>query len=46
MRPDSFCAAYAPRISKANQMNTEKIKKWASTIFPGHPVSHAICAKN
>ena len=46
MRPDSFCAAYAPRISKANQMDTAKLKKWAATIFPGHPVSRPICAKN
>ncbi len=46
MRPDSFCATYAPRIPKANKMNTAQIKKWASTIFPSHPVSHPICAKN
>ena len=46
MRPDAFCAAYSPRILKAGQMNTAKIRKWASTIFPSHPVSHAICAKN
>lgn len=46
MRPDAFCATYAPRIPKAAQMDTAKLRKWASTVFPGHPVSHPICAKN
>lgn len=44
MRPDAFCAMYAPRIPKASAMNKDKLRKWASTIFPGHPVSHPICA--
>lgn len=43
MRPDAFCAAYAPRIPKAGQMDEAKIRRWAQTIFPGHPVSHASC---
>lgn len=43
MRPDAFCSMYAPRVPKAAAMNNEKLKKWASTIFPGHPVSHPIC---
>ncbi|OIN85396.1 MAG: hypothetical protein AUJ12_09440 [Alphaproteobacteria bacterium CG1_02_46_17] len=46
MRPDSFCAVYAPRIPKANKMDVAQIKKWAATIFPSHPVSHPICAKD
>lgn len=46
MRPDAFCAAYAPRIPKAGKMDTAKLRKWAATIFPNHPVSHPICAKN
>lgn len=43
MRPDAFCAAYAPRISKARQMSETKIRRWAATVFPGHPVSHTSC---
>lgn len=43
MRPDAFCAAYAPRISKAGKMPEPKIRQWASTVFPGHPVSRAVC---
>ncbi len=43
MRPDAFCAAYAPRIAKAGQMGEDKIRRWAQTVFPGHPVSHEIC---
>jgi hypothetical protein len=44
MRPDAFCQTYAPRIPKAAKMDEPGIRKWASTIFPGHPVSHTICA--
>lgn len=43
MRPDAFCATYAPRIAKANQMGEDKIRRWAQTVFPGHPVSRAAC---
>jgi len=43
MRPDSFCKTYAPRISKASQMPETKIRKWAQTIFPGHPLSRSSC---
>lgn len=46
MRPDTFCKAYAPRIPKANKMDNTRLKKWASTVYPNHPVSRAICAKN
>lgn len=46
MRPDAFCKAYAPRIPKAAAMDKAKLKRWAATIFPNHPVSHPICAKN
>lgn len=44
MRPDAFCAMYAPRIPKAAKMDDAKIRKWASTVFAGHPVSHGMCA--
>ena len=43
MRPDAFCATYAPRIAKAGQMSEGKIRRWAQTVFPGHPVSHKVC---
>lgn len=43
MRPDAFCAAYAPRIARAGKMSQDKIRKWAQTVFPGHPVSHVSC---
>ena len=46
MRPDAFCQTYAPRIPKASKMNDKGLRKWAATIFPGHPVSHPICASN
>jgi hypothetical protein len=45
MRPDAFCAAYAQRIPKANQMSQTKIRQWASTVFPGHPASHTSCTR-
>jgi hypothetical protein len=45
MRPDTFCATYAPRISKARAMPEAKIRKWAQTVFPGHPVSQPVCKK-
>lgn len=44
MRPDLFCARYAPRIEKAEAMSTSTFKKWASTVFESHPVSKPVCA--
>ena len=44
MRPDAFCKTYAPRIPKAAKMDDAKIKRWAATVFPGHPVSHKMCS--
>lgn len=43
MRPDVFCWHYADRIRKAGQMDDLQVKKWAATIFEGHPVSQPIC---
>ncbi len=45
MRPDLFCKRYSPRISQVSVMNQQEIRKWASTIFPGHPVSQPICGQ-
>ena len=43
MRPDVFCARYAPRISEVSKMTHETFRKWAATIYPAHPVSHPVC---
>ncbi len=43
MKPDLFCNRYAGRIIKASGMDRKTIKKWASTIYPSHPVSNHIC---
>ncbi len=43
MRPDIFCNKYAPRIEKVTNMTDKEIRKWASTIYKSHPVSHPIC---
>ncbi|PJB71772.1 MAG: hypothetical protein CO093_04490 [Alphaproteobacteria bacterium CG_4_9_14_3_um_filter_47_13] len=43
MRPDQFCNRYAGRIFKASSMDHDTLKKWASTIYPSHPVSNPIC---
>ena len=44
MRPDMFCARYAPRIEKASGLGYDDVRKWAATIFPSHPVSKPLCA--
>lgn len=43
MRPDVFCSRYAPRISKAAEMDRNDIRRWAATIHPSHPVSKPLC---
>lgn len=43
MRPDVFCSRYAPRMEKAYAMQREDLRKWASTVYPSHPVSHPVC---
>ena len=43
MKPDLFCNRYAGRIFKASSMDHETLRKWASTIYPSHPVSEPIC---
>ncbi len=43
MRPDVFCARYAPRIDKASAMSLKDIRRWASTFYPSHPVSEPFC---
>jgi hypothetical protein len=43
MRPDIFCATYAPRIKQAKSMKEQDFRKWAAMIFPDHPVSYPVC---
>ena len=43
MKPDQFCNRYAGRIFKASSMGRSELIKWASTIYPSHPVSEPIC---
>lgn len=43
MRPDMFCAKYAPRIQKVSTMDQAKLRRWAATFFPSHPVTQPIC---
>lgn len=45
MRPDIFCKTYAERIEKVSKMDGTALRKWASTPFPGHPVSRPMCEK-
>lgn len=43
MRPNVFCKHYGGRINQALAMDRAKLRRWASTVFPSHPVSHPIC---
>ena len=42
-RPDVFCARNAVRIEKAGQMERVGLRRWASTLYPTHPVSYPLC---
>lgn len=44
MKPNVFCKYYGSRIAQALEMDNSKLRKWASTVFPSHPVSRPICA--
>jgi hypothetical protein len=43
MKPNVFCGHYGGRIQQALQMDRAKLRRWASTVFPSHPVSRPIC---
>ncbi|MCB1556174.1 MAG: hypothetical protein KDJ15_02555 [Alphaproteobacteria bacterium] len=45
MRPDLFCNHYGSRIPKVAGMDRATLRKWASTVYPGHPVSQPLCAR-
>lgn len=42
-RPDIFCARNAARIDKAKAMDRQTLRRWASTLYPSHPVSYPLC---
>ncbi len=44
MRPDLFCAHYAPRIAKAAAMTNAQLRHWAGTFFRSYPLTQPICA--
>lgn len=44
MRPNVFCKHYGNRINQALAMDRSKLRRWASTVFPSHPVSRPVCA--
>ncbi|PCI00957.1 MAG: hypothetical protein COB76_02400 [Alphaproteobacteria bacterium] len=44
MRPNVFCKYYGSRINQALAMDRAKLRRWAATVFPSHPVSKPICA--
>lgn len=44
MKPNIFCGHYGARIQQALQMDQAKLRRWAATVFPSHPVSRPICA--
>lgn len=44
MRPDVFCATYAPRIAAVSAMDADTLRRWAATPFPGHGPTRPLCA--
>jgi hypothetical protein len=43
MRPDIFCATFAPRLPKVDKMSPAEFKAWAADLRPDHPVSKPLC---
>ena len=43
MRPDKFCARYAPRIAAVGAMSDATLERWAATPYPGHPTTKPLC---
>lgn len=43
MRPDVFCANYAPRIPKVAQMSRAELKQWAASTATSQRLSKPIC---
>lgn len=43
MRPDIFCATFAPRLPKVEKMSTADIKNWAASFDAAHPPTRPFC---
>lgn len=43
MRPDVFCATYAPRIPKVAKMSRTELKQWASSTSTTQRLSKSVC---
>lgn len=43
MRPDIFCATFAPRIPKVAQMSRAELRQWAATTAQTQPLSQTVC---
>jgi hypothetical protein len=43
MRPDIFCATFAPRIPKVAQMSTSEFQQWAASTAQTQSLSQPVC---
>lgn len=43
MRPDVFCATFAPRIPKVAKMSTSEFQQWAASTAQTQRLNHPIC---
>lgn len=43
MRPDIFCATYAPRIPKVGKMSTAEFQQWAASTANSQALSQPVC---
>jgi hypothetical protein len=43
MRPDVFCANFAPRIPKVAQMSQQELRQWAVSAAATQPQSKPVC---
>lgn len=43
MRPDIFCATYAPRIPKVGKMSRSEFQQWAASTAQTQPLSQSRC---
>ena len=43
MKPNAFCKVYGGRITQALGMPEDKLRRWASTPFAGHPTTRPVC---
>lgn len=43
IRPDVFCARYAPRIAAVSVMSAETLRQWAATPYDGTEFAKPLC---